>query len=106
MVICSPRSPPGTTQSTAPGNIAETHEGNLAFLTPRNASRMLSDTLLAYCKFLHISSVVLGKFVSKDRFIKTPEGEAGLNYLCSGLKAFIAKPPLARGEIARRFGQL
>ena len=34
----------------------------------------------------------------KDRFIKTPDGEEGLNYLCAGLKGFFthSKPYLKK----------
>lgn len=34
----------------------------------------------------------------KDRFIKTPDGEQGLNYLCAGLKSFFihSKPYLKK----------
>ena len=33
-------------------------------------------------------SLCLPRRLPKDRFIKTPTGEVGLNYLCKGYKAF------------------
>ena len=88
------------------GNIAETHEGNLAFSdAQKRFAYAKSDTLPAYCNSCTYLQLCWGN-CPKDRFIKTPEGEAGLNYLCSGLKAFYRKATLARGEIARRLGQL
>jgi uncharacterized protein len=40
----------------------------------------------------------------KNRFVKTPSGEPGLNYLCPGLKRFYATARAARPELARRLG--
>jgi uncharacterized protein len=46
-----------------------------------------SETLPAYCrKCVHITDC-WGE-CPKNRLVRTPDGEVGLNYLCSGLKRF------------------
>jgi uncharacterized protein len=45
------------------------------------------DTLPAYCRACEVRFICNGG-CPKDRFIRTPDGEAGLNYLCAGYKAF------------------
>jgi uncharacterized protein len=45
------------------------------------------DTLPAYCRACEVRFVCNGG-CPKDRFISTPDGEPGLNYLCAGYKAF------------------
>ena len=49
-----------------------------------NAKR---DTLPRYCRDCAVRFVCNGG-CPKDRFIETPDGEASLNYLCAGYKAF------------------
>lgn len=52
------------------------------------------DTLPQYCRACEVRFVCNGG-CPKNRFIETPDGEAGLNYLCAGYKAFfthIAEP--------------
>lgn len=52
------------------------------------------DTLPRYCRECAVRFVCNGG-CPKDRIIRTPDGEAGLNYLCAGYKAFfthIARP--------------
>jgi len=45
------------------------------------------DTLPRYCRACHVLFACNGE-CPKNRFIETPEGEPGLNYLCEGYKAF------------------
>ena len=70
------------------GNIMKTPLVDLvASAKQRNFGRSKKDTLPRYCReceFLHICN---GE-CPKNRFVATPDGEPGLNYLCAGLKAF------------------
>jgi len=45
------------------------------------------DTLPKYCRDCEVRFACHGG-CPKDRFIKTPDGEPGLNYLCAGFKIF------------------
>ncbi|MBI5305284.1 MAG: anaerobic sulfatase maturase [Chloroflexi bacterium] len=45
------------------------------------------DTLPRYCRECSVRFICNGG-CPKDRVLKTPEGEPGLNYLCEGFKAF------------------
>ncbi|KAF0235646.1 MAG: hypothetical protein FD181_3357 [Prolixibacteraceae bacterium] len=49
--------------------------------------RAKSITLPKYCKNCHVLSMCNGE-CPKNRFIETPDGEQGLNYLCAGYKMF------------------
>ena len=80
------------------------HEGDLAFSEQQKKfAYAKSDTLPRYCKACTYLDLCWGE-CPKNRFIKTPEGEAGLNYLCQGLKQFYAKATAARAELVRRLG--
>ena len=86
------------------GNILQVHEGDLAFSEQQKKfAYAKSDTLPRYCKACTYLDLCWGE-CPKNRFIKTPEGEAGLNYLCQGLKQFYAKATAARAELVRRLG--
>jgi uncharacterized protein len=51
------------------------------------------DTLPRYCQTCEVLALCNGG-CPKDRFLKTPDGETGLNYLCAGYKRFftLCKP--------------
>jgi len=70
------------------GNISQT---SLVDLLEKPAQRRFGqakfDTLPRYCRECEVLVMCHGG-CPKDRFIKTPNGEAGLNYLCEGYKSF------------------
>jgi uncharacterized protein len=53
------------------------------------------DTLPKYCKECPVLFACYGE-CPRNRFIKTPDGDEGLNYLCAGYKAFFlhVDPPM------------
>jgi uncharacterized protein len=70
------------------GNIKDT---TLASLVTSEQQRRFGqskfDTLPKYCKECPVLFACYGE-CPRNRFIKTPDGEDGLNYLCAGYKAF------------------
>ena len=91
------------------GNVRET---SLSELLEKPALRTFGnnkrDTLPKYCRDCEVLSLCNGG-CPKDRFIKTPDGEAGLNYLCAGLKQYFSytAPFLRRmGEMWRTQGSI
>ncbi len=70
------------------GNIGATH---LADLVDSPAQRAFGeakrDALPRYCRECEVRAMCNGG-CPKDRFIRTPDGEEGLNYLCAGYKRF------------------
>ncbi len=70
------------------GNIREDH---LIELVASDKQRQFGqdkyDTLPAYCRTCAVRFACHGG-CPKDRFIHTPDGEPGLNYLCAGFKHF------------------
>lgn len=70
------------------GNIQQTP---LAEMLDSAAQRKFGDakrdTLPSYCRRCEVLSMCNGG-CPKDHFIRTPDGETGLNYLCAGLKRF------------------
>jgi uncharacterized protein len=70
------------------GNI---HDGSMGRMVTSPAQRRFGadkrDTLPAYCRRCEVRFVCNGG-CPKHRFMRTPDGETGLNYLCEGYKAF------------------
>lgn len=61
------------------------------------------DTLPRYCRECEVRFACHGE-CPKNRFIETPDGEPGLNYLCDGYKAFfthIDRPMRIMAELLR-----
>lgn len=87
------------------GNIAEVHEGDLAFSPRQKAfAYAKSDCLTAYCKACDYLKYCWGD-CPKDRFLRTPDGEPGLHYLCAGLKQFYRKAEASRYTLLMRMGR-
>jgi uncharacterized protein len=83
------------------GNILETPVEKMVFTTEQewfgtNKERMLPR----YCRECKYEFACFGE-CPKNRFIKTPDGEPGLNYLCSGWRHFYSHIDKRVAEIAR-----
>jgi uncharacterized protein len=59
-----------------------------------------SETLPAYCRQCPFLSDCWGE-CPKNRLLRTPDGEPGLNYLCAGLKRFFAHAVPTASRMAR-----
>ncbi len=70
------------------GNIGNTPLGTLvASEKQRRFGDAKFDTLPQYCKECPVLFACYGE-CPRNRFIETPDGEPGLNYLCAGYRAF------------------
>lgn len=89
------------------GNIRETPLVEMLESTAqREFGRRKRDGLPRYCRECEVLALCNGG-CPKDRFIRTPDGEEGLNYLCPGLKRFFtySRPYLQRIASFRRSGE-
>jgi uncharacterized protein len=62
------------------------------------------DSLPRYCRECEMRFACQGE-CPKNRFIETPDGDPGLNYLCAGYKAFfthVDKPMRIMADLLRR----
>ena len=78
------------------GNIQETHMLELVVSQKqRQFGQDKMDTLPKYCLECEVRYGCHGG-CPRNRFIETPDGEAGLNYLCAGYKQFFnhVEPPM------------
>ncbi|HSW49729.1 MAG TPA: SPASM domain-containing protein, partial [Bryobacteraceae bacterium] len=80
------------------GNILETSLGEmLDSPAQRSFGEAKRDALPRYCRECEVLAMCHGG-CPKYRFIRTPDGEEGLNYLCAGLRRFFlhSREPLER----------
>jgi uncharacterized protein len=86
------------------GNIKQKHMIELvASDQQRQFGRQKRDSLPRYCRECEVRFACHGE-CPKNRFIETPDGEPGLNYLCAGYKAFflhVDKPMRIMSELLR-----
>ncbi|MGA3296994.1 MAG: anaerobic sulfatase maturase [Candidatus Bathyarchaeia archaeon] len=87
------------------GNIKEKHMLKLVSSEPQvKFGNDKFDTLPKYCRECEVRFACHGG-CPKDRFIKTPDGEPGLNYLCAGYKIFfnhIDKPMRTMSQLLKQ----
>jgi uncharacterized protein len=87
------------------GNIKDTPMIELvASDKQRQFGRDKKDTLPRYCRECDVRFACHGE-CPKNRFIETPDGEPGLNYLCAGYKAFfhhIDRPMRIMAQLIRQ----
>lgn len=87
------------------GNIQDTHMVELiASAKQLQFGQDKFETLPQYCRNCEVRFACNGG-CPKNRFIETPNGEAGLNYLCAGYKAFfthIDRPMRMMAELLRQ----
>ena len=87
------------------GNILETPMIDLvASEKQRRFGQDKKDSLPRYCRECEVLHICNGE-CPKNRFLETPDGEPGLNYLCAGYKAFFKhadKPMRIMADLLRR----
>ncbi len=87
------------------GNIKETP---LVKLLESPAQRAFGnaklETLPRYCQECEVRAMCNGE-CPKNRFLQTPDGEAGLNYLCAGYKLFFTHCQPFVSEVAGQWDQ-
>ncbi len=87
------------------GNIGEDRLRELVDSEPQQRfGRDKSDLLPRHCRECRYLFTCHGE-CPKNRILRTPDGEPGLNYLCAGLKAFFAhvdRPMQVMAELLRR----
>ncbi len=88
------------------GNVRERSLGDMVF-SPEQVrfGYAKSESLPAYCRQCQFLSDCWGE-CPKNRFLKTPDGEPGLNYLCAGLKRFFAHATPVATKLARKLNKL
>jgi uncharacterized protein len=84
------------------GNIGETHWGAMAYSEAQQQFGFSkSRTLPGYCRECPFLKLCWGE-CPKNRLVRAPNGEPGLNYLCSGMKHFYTHIQQDMPEILRR----
>lgn len=84
------------------GNLLDRHEAEMAYSERQKAFGFAKrDALPGYCRRCEHLNLCHGE-CPKNRLVRTPEGEPGLNYLCSGWKRFYSHIRKDMPEILRR----
>lgn len=87
------------------GNVRQTPLGRLvASERQRRFGQAKFDTLPRYCRTCPVLFACYGE-CPRNRFIETPDGEGGLNYLCAGYRAFfqhVDRPLKAMADLVRQ----
>jgi uncharacterized protein len=84
------------------GNISETHWSQLAYSEAQKRFAFTKrHSLPQYCQQCPYLRICWGE-CPKNRLVRTPDGEVGLNYLCPGLKRFYGHIQRDMPEIMRR----
>jgi uncharacterized protein len=87
------------------GNVTESELPVLVDSEPQQAFGMAKRTTLpAYCRQCEVRFVCNGG-CPKNRFMETPDGEPGLNYLCEGYRSFFNHVDPAMRFMARALRQ-
>lgn len=85
------------------GNIRETPLVDLLESPAQRAfGQAKLDTLPRYCRDCEVRAMCNGG-CPKNRFLKTPDGESGLNYLCAGYKRFFTHCQPFVSEVAAQW---
>jgi uncharacterized protein len=72
------------------GNIQERHLADIVFSSRQvTFGQAKSQSLPRYCRQCPYLFACHGE-CPKNRFLRTPDGEDGLNYLCAGLRMYLA----------------
>jgi len=84
------------------GNIQKTHWGEMVYSDAQKRFGFAKrDTLPRHCRVCPHLKLCWGE-CPKNRFVKTPDGEPGLNYLCPGLRQFFSHIQRDMPAIVRR----
>jgi uncharacterized protein len=87
------------------GNLRERPLSEIAYsLEQEKFGKMKEGLLPQYCRECEYQFTCFGE-CPKNRFIKTPEGAAGLNYLCSGWKKFFSHIDQPIQRIVEKMGK-
>ncbi|MGF6372760.1 uncharacterized protein OKW40_005576 [Paraburkholderia sp. RAU6.4a] len=84
------------------GNIRERHLGEMAFSADQqNFGYAKRNALPAFCRQCKYLNLCWGE-CPKNRFVRSPDGEPGLNYLCSGIRRFFDHAGPALRQLAKQ----
>jgi len=87
------------------GNISDTHWGHMAYSERQKRFGFAKGrTLPQYCRQCPHLRLCWGE-CPKNRLVRTPDGETGLNYLCPGMQQFYGHIQGDMPEIMRRVKQ-